>query len=367
MELSTNIQKLKTAIIQADKITSKNASHPILGAILLKTVEKGLNIRSTNLSLGVDITVPANIKKEGEIAVVGSLLVGIFSSLSGKEEVSFNLVGDTLSVSSAGSNLVVNTLATDEFPSIPKVEGLMFKISTSLFLQGLKAVYYAASVSDIKPEISSVFIYPENNNSITFVSTDTFRLAEKSIKVDSVPDFNGLLIPFKNISEIIRVLADHEDSDVEIIFNKNQISFQVEDIYLTSRLIDGLFPDYRQILPKDNQTQVIVLKQDLIDALRMANVFGDKFNQATIVIDPSDGIFEISSKNAGVGENNTTLDATLTGDSISLNINYKYLLDCFQSIHDDSVVLEFVNPKKPMIVKSVSDKTFLYLIMPMNR
>ncbi len=367
MKLKTTIQSLKSAIIQADKITSKNASHPILGSILLRTVKDGLNIRSTNLSLGVDITVPAIVEKEGERAVSGALLVGIFSSLSGKDEVSFDLVGDTLSVSTIGVNLVLNTIETEEFPSIPKVEGLSFNIPTSTLLKGLKSAYYAASVSDIKPEISTVFIYPENNDSLCFVATDTFRLTEKKIGVDNIPDFDGLLIPFKNVPEIMRVLGDHEDSDVEIVFNKNQISFSVKDVYLTSRLIDGVFPDYRQIIPKENKTEVIVLKDDLINALRLANVFSDKFNQVTVVIDPKANIFEISSKNAGVGENNTTLEATLSGEPIKLNINYKYLLDCFQSIHEDSVVLEFTESNRPMIIKPVSDKSFLYLIMPMNR
>jgi len=367
MRVKTNTQKIKNAVIQADKITSKNASHPVLGSILLKTEKDQISIRSTNLSLGVDIKIPAKVEEEGEVAVYGSLLVGIFSSLSGKEETSLDLIYETLSVSTAGVNLVVNTLETEEFPSIPNVEGLSFSVKTKLFLKGLKSVYYASSVSDIKPEISSVFIYPENNDSLVFVATDTFRLGEKSIEVESVPDFEGLLIPFKNISEIIRVLNDHEEEDVEITFNKNQISFKVKDIYLTSRLIDGSFPDYRQIIPKENKTQVIVLKQDLINALKLANIFSDKFNQVTMVIDPKDSIFEISSKNTGIGENNTTLEATLSGDSITLNINYKYLLDCFQSVYEDSVVLEFTESRKPMIIKSISDKSFLYLIMPINR
>jgi DNA polymerase-3 subunit beta len=367
MKLITSIKNIKRAVIQADKITSKNSSHPVLGSILLRTVKDGLNIRSTNLSLGVDITIPATVEKEGEVAVPGSLLVGIFSSLSEKDEITFDLIGDTLSVSAQGVNLVVNTIETDEFPSIPKVEGLSFSLSVKKFLNGLKSVYYSASVSDIKPEISSVFIYPENNDSLFFVATDTFRLAEKKINVESVPDFDGMLIPYKNIADILRVLGDHEEEDMEVIFNKNQISFKTKRVYLTSRLIDGVFPDYRQILPKENQTNIIVLKEDLINALRLANIFSDKFNQVTMVVDPKAGIFEISSKNAGVGENNSTLESTLSGESITLNINYKYLLDCFQSIFEESVTLEFTEAKRPMIVRAVSDKTFLYLIMPINR
>jgi DNA polymerase-3 subunit beta len=367
MKVKTSVKKLRKAVIQADKITSKNASHPVLGSILLKTVEGGLSVRSTNLSLGVDIVIPAEIVKEGEVAVPGYLMTGIFSSLANKDSVSLDLVESTLSVSSSGVNLVVNTLETEEFPNIPRVDGLGFSLPVSALLKGLKAVYYAASVSDIKPEISSIFVYPENGDSVVFVATDTFRLAEKKVLVDSIPDFDGIMIPFKNISEIVRVLGDHEESDVEILFNKNQISFQVEDVYLTSRLIDGNFPDYRQILPKEYKTRVTVLKEDLTNALRLVNVFSDKFNQATLIVDPKAGVFEISSKNSGVGENNTTLDAMLEGEPIKINFNFKYLMDCFQSVYDESVVLEFNETNKPMFIKPVSDKSFLYLIMPMTR
>ncbi len=367
MKIKTNIQKLRNAIIQADKITSKNASHPVLGSILLKTNKDSLSIRSTNLSLGIDITIKATVIEEGEVAVYGSLLVGIFSSLSSKEEVSLDLIDKTLSISAQGVNLIVNTLETEEFPSIPQVQGLTISVPVKVLLKGLRSVFYSASVSDIKPEISSVFMYPENQESLVFVSTDTFRLAEKFVEIETLPDFEGILIPFKNISEIIRVLGDNEENSVEVIFNKNQISFKSDDVYLTSRLVDGGFPDYRQIIPKEFKTQVIVLKQDLINALRLANIFSDKFNQVTMVIDPKASIFEISSKSSGVGENSTTLEATLSGEPITLNINYKYLLDCFQSILEDSVVLEFTESRKPMIVKGISNKTFMYLIMPINR
>ena len=122
-------------------------------------------------------------------------------------------------------------------------------------------MYYSSSVSDVKPEISSVYIY-SNEDSLVFVSTDSFRLAEKKVKIKNIEEINGILIPFKNISEIIRIFGEIS-GDLNICFNKNQISFSYNGIYLTSRLVDGVFPDYRQIIPKESKTEVVVLKQDL--------------------------------------------------------------------------------------------------------
>ena len=188
----------------------------------------------------------------------------------------------------------------------------------------------------------------------------------KKIKIKGFPEIGGILIPFKNISEILRVFGESA-SIIKVCFNKNQISFSSDDFYLTSRVIDGVFPDYRQIIPKTLETNAVVLKQDLLNALKLSNIFSDKINQVNLVIKPKEKIFELSSANNDVGENKTYLDAAITGESIELGFNYKYFLDCFQSITTDSMSIKFSGPSNPIVVSSVGDVSFIYLIMPMNR
>jgi DNA polymerase-3 subunit beta len=152
-----------------------------------------------------------------------------------------------------------------------------------------------------------------------------------------------------------------------VCFNKNQISFSSDDVYLTSRVIDGVFPDYRQIIPKTSNTNAVILKQDLLNALKISNIFSDKFNQVNLKITPKEKIFELSSANNDIGENKTYLDAAITGENIELGFNYKYFLDCFQSITTDSLSIKFAGSMSPLAVSPVSDSSFTYLIMPMNR
>ncbi|MEZ4103062.1 MAG: DNA polymerase III subunit beta [Candidatus Paceibacterota bacterium] len=173
-------------------------------------------------------------------------------------------------------------------------------------------------------------------------------------------------MPYKNIVEILKVIAGLS-VDMKVVYNKNQISFSCSGFFLTSRLVDGVFPDYKQIIPKEYETTVIVLKNDIQNALRLSNVFSDKFNQITISIKPDEKIFEIFSENKDVGENNTKLEGSLKGKEVKMNINLKYLLDCFQSIDDDSITLNFNGPNRPLIIKGNSERDFQYLIMPMNR
>jgi len=364
MKLECSTEKLKEVLVKIVKITNKNLSLPILDSILLIASGKSLKLRATNLSLGVEIEIPAKVEKEGIVIVKGDILSNLFLNIN-EPRVSLSLNKDNFCVKTIKNNILIKSQSSDDFPTIPIVSGKNFIISAVKFIEGIKSVYYSASISDIKPEISSVYIYPEESDLI-FVATDSFRLAEKRIKINGLDDFPGILIPFKNINEIIRLLGDTTE-ELTVCFSKNQISFSYNGIYLTSRIIDGVFPDYRQIIPKIKNTEIIVLKQDLLNALKLSNIFSDKFNQVTLVANPIKKIFEIEAKNIDVGENKTQLSAVLSGGEIKINLNQKYFIDCFQSIHKDSVTLSLEHYNKPIIIKGVGDKSFVYLIMPMNR
>ncbi|MFH1608823.1 MAG: DNA polymerase III subunit beta, partial [Patescibacteria group bacterium] len=366
MKIECELEKIKNAINQAEKVTGKNLTLPVLGSILFVANKKSLKIRSTNLSIGVEIEIPAKIEKEGIMAISGSVLSGIFSNIIQNEKVFLEEEGGNLLIKTKKNKIKVKGQPYDDFPTIPIVEGQTFEIESKKLIDGIKSVYYSSSISDIKPEISSVFIYTEEDDNLVFVSTDSFRLAEKKIKVKNIKEITGILIPFKNIPEILRIFGDISE-DVKVCFNKNLISFSSDNIYLTSRIIDGVFPDYRQILPKENKTEAVVLKQDLLNALKISNIFSDKFNQLNLIIKPKEKIFELSSQNNDIGENKTYLDAAITGENIELSFNYKYFLDCFQSINTDSLSIKLNEASRPIVVSGVSDKSFIYLIMPMNK
>lgn len=365
MKLECEIEKIKSAISQTERITGKNLTLQVLSSILFIASGKSLKLRATNLSLGIEIEIPAKIEKEGIVAVSGSVLTGIFSNIFQSDNISLEEKDGNLLIKTKKSQIKLKCQSSDDFPTIPRVEGNTFEIDTKKLIDGIKSVYYSSSISDIKPEISSVYFYSKEDNLI-FVSTDSFRLAEKKIKIKNLEEIAGILIPFKNIPEVLRVFGEFS-GEIKICFNKNQISFSSDNIYLTSRVIDGIFPDYTQIIPKESKTECVVLKQDLLNALKLSNIFSDKFNQVNLIVRPKDKIFELSSQNNEVGENKTCLDAALSGEDVEVSFNYKYFVDCFQSINTDSVSIKFNQSSKPIVVSGVSDNSFTYLIMPMNR
>jgi DNA polymerase-3 subunit beta len=365
MKIECSVDKIKKALIQVERITGKNLTLPVLSSVLWVATGKTLKLRATNLNIGIEIEIPAKIEKEGVVAVRGDVLSSLFSVLQGDLFVIFELINGNLLMKTKTSTILLKSIPHEDFPTIPIIKGEIVVLSNRRFIEGIKSVYYGASFSEIKPEIGSVYIYPQDDM-LVFVSTDSFRLAEKKIKIKQNLSFDGILIPLKNIIEIIKVL-DGVEGDLKITLQKNQISLLIDDIYITSRVIDGNFPDYKQIIPKNPTTTAIVLKQDFFSSLKISNIFSDKFNQIVLNIKPKEKIFEIESKNVDIGENTTIISGGLSGEDVSANFNLKYIIDCFQSISVDSLSIELNGNNKPMIIRGVGETSFMYLVMPMNR
>lgn len=366
MKIESVQDKLRNAISKAEKVTGKNLTLPVLSCILLEAKNNQLTVRATNLDLGIEITIPVKIEQEGVAAVPGSVLNNYLSNLHTDKNIKLELTEQNLAVSTTHNTTIIKTLPHEDFPTIPSLlSEKSFQMSSQDFIRGLKSVWYSSATSSMKPELSSIYIYPDDE-SIVFVATDSFRLAEKRVKARKGKEFTQMLIPFKNVAEILRILEDAKE-DVTVHFNKNQVSFSYDGVYLTSRIIDGVFPDYKQIIPKEYKTEAVVLKQDLINSLKLANIFSDSFHQVNLKLHPGKKSFELKTRNNDVGENVNKLDAALHGEDIDINFNYKYIMDSFQSIDSDSVSLHFNALNKPMIMKGISDKSFMYLVMPMNR
>ena len=366
MKLESTVEKLSYALARVQKIASKNLSLPILENVLLVVKDNTLLVRSTNLHVGVEVTIPVKVSQPGELCVKYDIFSSIISNLKNEHKISLEQKDTTLVVTSEKSHMEINTYPHADFPTLPRVEeGLPISLPIQQVIEGVRSVAYAASNSDIKPEISSVYIYSENNE-LVFAATDSFRLAEKRIVVESNAELPGVIVPIKNILECVRIFGGVEGS-VNILIGKNQISIESEGIYFTSRIIDGNYPAYQQIIPQDHQTQAIVLKDDFVQSLKLVNIFSDSFNQVSLNINKEDGLLSLQSRNTDVGENNTSIDAAVTGESVGTYCNHKYLSEALPSLHTDSLAFSFTEKNKPFIITSVGDKSFLYLIMPMNR
>ncbi len=369
MKMELRFQELKKAVSLTERVAGRHMTLPVLSCLLFDIKKNYLNIKATNLDVGVEITVPCKSDIDETIAVPATILSSFLGQIGEYEGVvTIEISSGNMVIEAAKSRGVIKTMPHGDFPSIPTVtEGQEINISPEVIIRGLKAVWYSASLSTIKPELSSVYMYSLNND-IVFVATDSFRLAEKRVKVDEKSTVKEILIPYKNINDITRILETAKDK-TSVYMSKNMISFEIKNkLRIVSRVIDGVFPDYKQIIPKTYVTEVVVLKQDLLNALKISNVFSDKFNQVHFTVDPKAKLFEVQTKNSDIGENKTAIDAAITGEKMEINFNYKYIVDCFQSIDADSMSLQLSGMNRPMVIRPVSgDQSFMYLVMPMNR
>ena len=354
----------------AERATGKHLPLIILGQILIKVSKNILSVTATNLDFGVSINIPVKTQKEGAVALNGNIIENYLANLPNQAHINIELVKEQLVVSSQASSAVIATHPIDDFPQLPVIkkedEIGTFSLDSDNLTIGIQSVFYAASNTDIKPEMASILVQQKLNDLI-FTATDSFRLAEKRVEIKNS---NGgeappLLIPVKNAIEIAHIL-EKEKGTVSVSYSKDLAVFKTENIYLTSRLIDAQFPEYNQLIAREFQTQAVALKEDLFDALRLAGFFSDKFHQITLRILPDDATFEFQSKKQGVGESIAKVDSTLEGVPVDLNINGRYLLDCLSSINKDSVNLGF-NGQKALLVRGVGDRSFIYLLMPLHR
>ena len=358
-------EKLREAILKAEKATGKNLTLPALSGIFLEAKKNILTVRATNLDIGIEIKVPAKIEKEGEVLLPATTLSQFLSFQKNESYLRIELKGKVIEWGGKGQKATINSLPHEDFPIIPKVESEEeFEIQSSLLAEALRGVWYASSPQSMKPELSSVF-FSGNHNELILVATDSFRLAEKKVKIKNGFS-SSFLVPYRNVGEIIR-FADSQSGIIKVVKGAHQVSFTLEDTYLVTRTIEGSFPDYQQVIPKEKKSEVILFKEDFASSLKLVQVFADKFSQVTCEISSGEKSFIVRSRNPDVGECEEKVPATIEGESISINYNFRYLYECVQSIHADSLSLTFSGQGKPALIRPVGDTSFLYLIMPMNR
>lgn len=366
MKIEVIKDKLQGVMSKAQRLAGKHLSLPILSHVLLIATRGSLVVRSTNLDMGAEYTIPVKVEKEGSVAVPASVFSSFISNLGTVRGVVLEVTDGKLTVSAEGVRAVINGANSDDFPTIPKAEGPSFSLDPQTLLRGFKAVHYAGALGNLKPELSSVYLYHDGEE-LVFAATDSFRLAEKRIPFKkAATTFQSVLIPIKNVAELIRMLEEEKD-EIRVFIGKGQLSIEGNGLLCTSRLVEGSFPDYRQIIPKEWKAEAVVLKEDLLGALKLTSLFSDRFNQLHIHLEPKKKLLELSARSGELGESSSSFHAALQGETIQSNFNHRYIADCLNAISADSVAFRFSGDNRPLLIGGVGDQSFRYLVMPMNR
>ncbi len=359
---------LKAGLDAVGHATISNLNLPVLGNVLIKTISNQIKLSATNLEIAITKTVYGKIIEDGSITVPYGVLSNIVN----------NTTSERISLETKQNNLVIKTdnyeakiagIGENEFPIVPKIkEGKeCLEIAANILKDSLDRVVVAAGISDLRPEISGVFFNSEPSE-LKLAATDTFRLAEIKIPNSQIKNsFKqgfGIIIPLKTAQELTRIIGG--DETVTVYLDNSQILFKTQDLEVVSRLIEGKFPDYNSIIPKDSDVQVLLGKEDLINALKLTSSLSGRVNEVRLKVDGKN-VLEVYSSDHALGENNYLVPAKVTGKDMQIAFNWRYLLDGVKVLSGDQLSLSLNGESKPAMINTPKDASYFYILMPIRQ
>lgn len=359
---------LKEALRSVGGAVGDNLNLPILKNILIKSEDNKINFSATNLELAVSYQASGKIIEAG----LSTIPLNVFSSIIN------NLTTERITLENKNYNLLIKTdnyeatiqgLNPEDFPIIPKINhsDRFIKINSSLLKSALLKIINSIQYSEIRPEINGC-LFSCQIDYLKLTGTDSFRLSEKTIPADqfksNFEEGFEIIIPLKTIQEILKIIPD--DRELDIFINQNQILFKTEELEIISRLIDGKFPDYQSIIPQDLKSELVINKSELVNALKLTNIFSGRVNEIKLKIGENKKFLEIYSADNTVGENHYLLPAKINGHNLDISFNGRYLLDGLKSLEDKEIILGFNNDNQPAVIKSPADKNWFYILMPIR-
>jgi DNA polymerase-3 subunit beta len=369
MKLIILKNNLKEGLNSVEKGINENTNLPILKNILLKTVGNKIQLSATNLELGITKLISGKITEEGGLTVPFQTFYGLVNNIN-SDRISLETNNNAIFIKTDNYEAKIQCLNEDDYPIIPKIENKDYylEFNTDIFKQALGQVINSAQISEIRPEISGI-LFDFQLTILKLVATDSFRLAEKNIlnnqyKTNFEKGFK-VIIPLKTAQEILRVFSN--DQILKIYLDENQILFKNNDIELISRLIDGNYPDYEQIIPKEFESELVLEKEHFVNALKLVSNFSGKINDVKLKFQDNQRVLEVYSSNQYLGENSYLIPSKLTGGVFSdISFNWRYLLDGLKAVGVNNIVLGLNSNQRPAIIKSATDNSFFYILMPIK-
>jgi len=353
------------SLTNASRFVSSRIQLPVLGNILLKTAKTKMTIISTNLETSISISIGAQIKEEGEITVPAKVITEIVANLL-PGSISLSSEKEQLTIQTQGSVLKIGGMNSSDFPSVPeRMETKVTHRFTKDDLQeALTQVMFAASIDETRPVLTGI-LFLFKKDALVLVATDGFRLSQKKIPFKGGTKTAKLILPKSALVEVLRLLGEEE----EVLFghkeNENQAIFSFTDMVLSSRVLEGEFPDFEKIMPKDLPLKVEVDKEDFLRATKLASVFArDSANIVKVLV--KKGSVRIFAESSQAGSQETEIEAKVDGEGFEIAFNYRFLEEFLHSVAGGTVKIELSSPNFPAVFTDPKDSTFLHLIMPVR-
>jgi DNA polymerase-3 subunit beta len=381
MKAFCTTDNFKKGILISEKIIGKNLTLPILSNILLEVEKRGIKVSATNLEIGIICFLRAKIEKEGKIAIPGKIIGSFMSNILSNEKITLEIKNKTLFLTHKGNKAAIKGLDAAEFPIIPKPQAEpILEIDSQKFQESALKTLSCAATTETRQELTGIFVEFLGDR-VIFAATDSFRLAEAVIKLkkeDLTPGYGkyitknkSMIIPAKTIQEVARAI-NPESGKIKIYTGENQVFFEVDDILFVSRLIDGKYPEYKQVIPKDFSSNIVLKRDDLEKAVRVASIFSDsKSREVKLSARKGENKIKIEAQSVESGENTTEVDSVVdVKNSNVISFNNRYLIDGLNALLSEDIFIGFNDSFSPVILREFLDgklkEGYFHIIMPIK-
>jgi DNA polymerase-3 subunit beta len=360
MKLQVTQENLAKALGTVARIANTRNTLPILANVLLKTDNNRLSISATNLDIAITHFIGSKIEKNGAITVPARLMLDFVGSLP-DSVLNLDLTENKLQITTDKYQSSINGIPAEDFPVMPAIKGdNLWKIDAKEFKKALSQVVFAASNDDARPVLTGVYFHTIGGN-IVAAATDSYRLSQK-IVAKSKQSVN-FLVPASAASDLLRIISD-SDKEVAVTHDDQQVLFQVGDVTMVARLIEGNYPDYQKLIPAKFTTTAQLAKSDFLNIAKVSSLFARE-SAGSITIKVDNGVVSITSIASQVGENTAQADAKVTGSG-EVTLNSRYLIDGLNAFSTEEVEFCFNGKLEPCIIRSSQDGGYLHLIMPLR-
>lgn len=372
MKIEILKENLKSGLSIVEKIVGKNLTLPILDNVLMQAEDNFLSLSSTDLETAIKLWILTRIVKKGKTVIPVKLFSSFVASLP-DEKISLESKEQNIQIECKNFKTQIQGFNPDEFPIIPEFGDSEFlEVDNKKLCQGLSQVVDVSSPSQSRPEISGVyFIF--SKNTIKIVATDSFRLAEKTITLESpIKKDHSFILPQKPAREIMNILEEKEGV-LKIYFSPNQTMFEFPmketahpQVQITSRLIEGEYPNYQDIIPNKFKTRVVLKRDEFLSQIKTTALFSGKINEIKFTIGADKKEVEIFAKDPDTGESKSVIPAKIEGDAIEVSFNHKFLTDGLLKIKSSEVSFDLSKEEGPCVLRPVGDNSYLYVVMPIK-
>ncbi len=364
MKFRCERENLANAVSTAHRaVSARSGAMPVLSGLRITVTGTELEIVGTDLELTIRVRVPVEAGREGSVVVPARLLAEIVQKLEG-DTVTVELVDDDARVEAGRFATTLRTLAASEFPRLVEVKDSGVRVDAEGFATALRQVVPAASRDDARPILTGVLL-TASADGLRLVATDSYRLAVRDLPgVSMLQEGQRVLVAAKGLGEVQRLLSG--GGEIEVVLGEREVLFRVGTTEVTTRLIEGEFPNYQQLIPSGYPNRLTVARDLLAAAVNRVRLVGQRSDAAPIRLAMSTDGLELSAVAQDVGEAHEAVEAKHEGTDLTVAFNSQFLLDGIDAAGSDEIVIESIDPLKPAVLHGSDASDFLYLLMPVR-